>query len=96
MKVFNPSKNPLIYGDSKTIDGFGFASGTKEDFQELIDNNLLIIKEESSSKSTVKKENLVEEKISEMEETLVVSEPFNEEKQDTINNISKRSVTKKE
>ena len=96
MKVFNPSKNPLIYGDSKTIDGFGFATGTKEDFQELIDNNLLIIKEDSSSKSTVKKEDLVEEKISEVEETLVVSEPFNDEKQDTINNISKRSVTKKE
>ena len=96
MKVFNPSKNPLIYGDSKTIDGFGFATGTKEDFQELIDNDLLIIKEDSSSKSTVKKEDLVEEKISEVEETLVVSEPFNDEKQDTINNISKRSVTKKE
>ena len=61
MKVFNPSKNPLIYGDSKTIDGFGFATGTKEDFQELIDNDLLIIKEDSSSKS----EDLVEEKISE-------------------------------
>ena len=68
MKVFNPSKNPLIYGDSKTIDGFGFATGTKEDFQELIDNDLLIIKEEPSTKSTVKKEEkeeLVEEKISE-------------------------------
>ena len=65
MKVFNPSKNPLIYGDSKTIDGFGFATGTKEDFQELIDNDLLIIKEDSSSKSAVKKEDLVEEKISE-------------------------------
>ena len=65
MKVFNPSKNPLIYGDSKTIDGFGFATGTKEDFQELIDNDLLIIKEEPSTKSAVKKEDLVEEKISE-------------------------------
>ena len=57
---------------------------------------MLIIKEDSISKSTVKKEDLVEEKISEVEETLVVSAPFNEEKQDTINNISKRSVTKKE
>ena len=38
---------------------------TKEDFQELIDNDLLIIKEEPSTKSTAKKEDLVEEKISE-------------------------------
>jgi hypothetical protein len=99
MKVYNPQRSPLIYGDSKTIDAHSWAEGTQAEFQELIDNNLVIVKEpkvKPVEKPVETIETSVEEKTSEVEETLVVSEPSIPEKQDTIKKVKRRSVPTKE
>ena len=99
MKIYNPQGSPLIYGDSKTIDAHSWAEGTQADFQELIDNNLVIVKEPRVKPVEKPVETIaisVDQKTSEVEETLVVSEPSILEKQDTIKKVKRRSVPTKE
>ncbi len=98
MKVYNPQGSPLIYGDSKTIDAHSWAEGTQAEFQELIDKNLVIVKEPKVKpvEKPVETITSVDQNTSEVEETLVVSEPSIAEKQDTIKKVKRRSVPTKE
>jgi len=91
MKVYNPQSTPLIYGDGKTIGGCEWAEGTIEEFQELIDANL--VKVAGSKTEPITEESKPAE---EVQETLVVSTASDEETGDTMKRIKKRSVTTKE